>query len=192
MIDFTITLEGTGGLLMHSSRLANPLDPAAKAIKKVSGKRNKTDEDHEEMARLEHAGSMYHDLDIGPYIPGENIARALLDGGKLSKRGVKITRGVFISSDLNPLSYDGPRDVDGLWKDSRFRHMASVKVGMSRVMRCRPLFQQWAVQANGILDPSVLELEELADIATTAGQMIGLGDWRPRYGRFTATVERAA
>lgn len=190
MIEFSITLHGTAGLLMHSARLSNPLDPAAKALKKVSAKRSKTDDDHEEMARLEHAGGLYHDIDLGPYIPGENIARALVDGAKLSKRGVKVTRGVFISSDINPLSYDGPRDIDGLWKDGRFRHMASVKVGTARVMRCRPFFQNWALEATGILDPSVLELDEIADIATTAGQMIGLGDWRPRYGRFTATVER--
>lgn len=190
MIDFSITIDGTAGLLMHSSRLSNPLDPATKAIKKYTGKRTKTDEDHEMIARLEHAGSLYIDTDIGPYVPGENIARALVDGAKLTKQGIKVTRGVFIATDINPLSYDGPRTIDSLWSDARFRHMASVKIGTSRTMRCRPLFQSWRVQAEGILDPTVLELDDLTTIATNAGQMIGLGDWRPRYGRFTATVER--
>lgn len=190
MINFEIVLQGTGALLMHSSRLSNPLDPAAKALKRVSAKRTKTDEDHLEMARLEHAGGLYHDASFGPFIPGENIARALVDGAKLTKRGVKVTRGVFISSDVNPLSYDGPRDLEGLWEDPNFRHMASVKVGTARVMRCRPTFSNWAVQAQGVLDTEVLELDELADIATTAGQLIGLGDWRPRFGRFEAKVER--
>jgi hypothetical protein len=37
----------------------------------------------------------------------------------------------------------------------------------------------------------VIDLAELVSIAETAGHLIGLGDWRPRFGRFTATVTRA-
>lgn len=191
MIDFTITLTGTAPLLMHNSRLSNPLDTATKALKKYTGKRNKTDDDHEQIARLEFAGGLYMDPDVGPYIPGENIARCLVDGAKLTKQGVKVTRGVFISTDVNPLSYSGPRDESGLW-DSGWRHMASVKVGTARTMRCRPWFPEWRVQAEGVLDPSVLELDDLATIADNAGSLIGLGDWRPRFGRFTAKVRRIA
>ena len=190
MQEFIITLTGTAPLLMHNSRLANPLDPATKALKKVTGKRTKTDEDHEEMARLEHAGSLYFDTDAGPYIPADNIWRALYDGAKKSKRGPKIKEGIFIQSDVNPLVYKGPRTIDGLWNDENFRHFASVKVTTSRVMRCRPVFSTWTTNAYGLLDPSVLDLSELKQIADTSGALIGLGDWRPRYGRFLATVEK--
>lgn len=189
MIDFSITLTGTAPLLMHNSRLANPLDPATKALKRYTAKRNKTDEDHETIARLEHAGGLYLDPDVGPFIPGENISRCLVDGAKLTKQGVKVTRGVFIKTDVNPLSYDGPRTADGLW-EAGYKHMASAKVGMQRIMRCRPVFYDWIVEADGFLDASVLELSDIASIAVNAGQMIGLGDWRPRFGRFTATVEQ--
>lgn len=190
MIDFTITLTGSASLLMHNSRLSNPLDPATKALKKYTGKRNKTDEDHEQIARLEFAGGLYLDPDVGPFIPGENVMRCLVDGAKLTKMGVKVTRGVFIKTDVNPLSYNGPRGEQELW-DAGWRHMASVKVGTSRTMRCRPQFHEWAVQAEGVADPSVLELDDLTTIADNAGSFIGLGDWRPRFGRFTATVEHA-
>jgi hypothetical protein len=188
MIKFRIDIQGTAPLLMHSSRLSNPLDPATKALKKVTGKRSKTDEDHAEASRLEHAGGLYIDADLGPFVPAENISRSLVDGAKLSKRGVKVTRGLFIETDVNALVYRGPRDVEGLWKDENFRHMASVKVGTSRVMRCRPHFKDWQVSADGLLDANILDLDELSDIATTAGQVIGLGDWRPRFGRYTATI----
>lgn len=191
-MEFTITIEGTAPLLMHNARLSNPLDPAAKALKATTSKRTKTDEDHAKVARMEHAGSLYLDPAIGPYVPGENIARCLIDGAKITKSGVKVTRGVFIASDVNPLAYTGPRDVDGLWEDENFRHIASVKVGTSRVMRCRPIFRQWRTQAVGLLDTSVLTLEDLQSIADQAGAMVGLGDWRPRFGRFTATIETGA
>lgn len=190
MINFAITLTGTAPLLMHNSRMSNPLDPATKAKKKYTDKRKKTDDDYETIARLEFAGGLYLDPDVGPYIPGENIARCLVDGGKLTKMGIKVTRGVFIATDVNPLSFNGPRDEQGLW-DAGWRHMASVKQGTNRVMRCRPWFPEWKVQAEGVLDPAVLEFEDLATIADNAGSLIGLGDWRPRFGRFTAAVTPA-
>lgn len=191
-MDFTITFTGTGALLMHNARLSNPLDPAAKAIKKVSGKRNKTDDDHAEMARLEFLGSLYHDTDAGPYIPGDNIWRCLYDAAKKSKRGPKVKEGVLITTDVNPLGgYPSrERDADKLWADENFRHFASAKVGQVRVTRCRPIFRTWKVAAEGILDPNVLDFVELEQIAETAGLLIGLGDWRPKFGRFSAEVAK--
>lgn len=187
---FRMSLTGTKPLLMHNARLSNPLDEVAKAMKRVTAKRTKTDEDHEELARLEHMGSLYMDPDIGPYIPGQNFERCLVDAARITKSGKKIERGVFVDTDVNPLGYTGPRDIDGLWKDENFRHAASVKVGTNRVTRTRPQFREWQVEAEGEFDSTVINLTELAEIATTAGLMIGLGDWRPRYGRFVATVEK--
>ena len=191
-MDFRITLEGTGALLMHNARLSNPLDPAAKAIKKVSGKRNKTEDDHAEMAHLEFIGSLYYDPDAGPFVPGDNIWRALYDGAKKSKRGVKVKEGLLITTDVNPLAgYGGPgrrwtRLVGG-------RELPALRVSEGRevrVTRCRPMFRTWKVEADGMLDTNVLDFAELEQIAETAGLLMGLGDWRPRFGRYTATVKR--
>lgn len=190
MIDFRITLTSAAPLLMHSSRLANPLDPATKALKKVTGKQKKTDDDHEEIARLEHAASLYWDDDAGPYLPSDNIWRCLYDAAKKSKMGPRIKEGIVFPEEVNPISYTGPRTIDGLWKDGNHRLVVSAKVGMQRVMRCRPMFREWKADAEGILDPNVLDLADLITIADTAGVVIGIGDWRPRYGRFTATVEK--
>ncbi len=188
-MDFTITMTGFRPLLMHSARLANPLDKTVKAMKAISQKRTKTDDDHIELARLEFAGSMYIHEQYGPFIPGENIERCLVDGGKLSKKGTALTRGLFIKTDFNPLIYKGPRTVAELWEDENFRHVASVKVQQNRVMRTRPHFRDWEVVAEGVLDPTVMDPAELGAIAETAGNMIGLGDYRPRFGRFSVNLE---
>jgi len=190
MAHFRLTCTGTTPLLMHNPRLSNPLDEITRAIKRISGKRVKTEEDHEEIARLEHAGSLYLDPDVGPYLPGQNFEKCLVEGARITKAGKKIERGVFVETDVNPVSYDGPRDKDGLWKDQNFRHTASVKVQMNRVTRTRPQFRTWIAEAEGMFDPAVISLDELREVAETAGTMIGLGDWRPRFGRFTAEVER--
>jgi hypothetical protein len=192
MARFRMSCTGTHSLLMHNARLSNPLDDIAKSMKRVTSKRIKTDEDHEELARLEHMGSLYFDPEVGPYVPGQNFERCLVDAARITKSGKKIERGVFVETDVNPLSYDGPRDIEGLWRDQNFRHAASVKVGTSRVTRTRPQFRGWMVEAEGTYDPAVLNLVELREIATTAGLMIGLGDWRPRFGRFSCTVDKVA
>lgn len=190
MARFRITCTGTTPLLMHNARLSNPLDEVAKAMKRISSKRTKTEEDHEELARLEHMGGLYFDSDAGPYLPGQNFERCLVDAARITKSGKKIERGVFVETNVNPVAYRGPRTIEGLWKDDNFRHSASVKIGTNRVTRTRPQFRDWTVDAEGVYDPAVINLEELAEIAGTAGRMIGLGDWRPRFGRFETTVEK--
>jgi len=185
-----ITLTGTAPLLVHNIRLANPLDPIAKAMKAVSSKRTKTDDDYEELARLEFVGGLYLDEAVGPYLPGQNIERSLTDGARITKAGKKVERGLFVTDDVVPLLYKGPRTAEDLWADENFRSVLAVKVGTSRVMRTRPMFRDWAVEADAELDPTVLSLDELGPIAETAGSMTGLGDYRPRYGRFVSKVEK--
>lgn len=188
-MEFMLTITGTAALLMHNSQLVDPLNPLVKELKTFSSKKKKTDDDHLEMARLEHRASLYLDPDIGPYVPGENIQRCLVDAARITRDGVKVTRGVFISSDVNPLSFKGPRDAVGLWEDSNFQLRSAAKVQMNRVMRTRPIFREWRTEATGILDTSILDLADLKNIARTAGLLIGLGDWRPRYGRFTTDLQ---
>ena len=188
----TITLVGTAPLLMHGNGLADPISDDAKRMKRISGKRVKTDEDHIAMRRIEFESSLYLDPEVGPYLPGANIAKALLNAAKIRRQGPKIERGLILVSPVNPLRYDGPRDVSGLWNMPKFRHVAPAKLnGRVTVMRCRPVFAEWSCTATALINPSVLSVEELAEIASDAGQMIGVGDWRPWHGRFTATVKAA-
>lgn len=186
-MDFEITLTGVRPLLMHSARLSNPLDPMAQAMRKVHSKKQKTDDDYRELAYREWLGSVYADAD-GPYVPGENIERMLVDSAKLTRDGQNIKRGVLVQTDYCTLNYVGPRDVETLARDENYRLMASVKVGMSRVMRCRPMFRSWQLTASGYLDESILSPDDFRAIVERAGRLVGLGDWRPRYGRFDAEV----
>ena len=205
-MDFTITLTGTAPVIMNNARLANPLDPAAKALKVATGKRNKTDQDHETIFRLGHRGSMYFDSDLGPYLPGDNLWKSLQEGAKKHRLGQKVTEGVIILTDVNPLAYGtfdkegklvkpGPREVEKLWADTNYRFMAARVTGSGsrrvRVPFCRPIFRQWIASAEGTLDEAIIDLAELRLIAETAGTRVGVCDWRPRYGRFTAVIEAA-
>lgn len=187
-MEFVLHLTGDTPLLMHNAQLADPLNPYTQRLAEVTKKRPKTLDDHAEIAQREWDGGIYYDPSAGAYLPGANINRALLDAARLRRLGKSIERGLLITTDVNPLEYDGPRDLEKLREDVNHRHMASVKVGTSRTMRCRPIFRTWSVECSGWLDEEVLNPTDLRVIVEQAGRLIGLGDWRPRFGRFSANV----
>lgn len=190
MAGFTIDIQGETPLLMHSARLSDPLDPATRALAKVTSKQKKTEDDHTEAARLEHVGGLYIAEHFGPFIPGQNIEACLFRAASKYKLMSALKTALLIKEEVNPLIYKGPRDVDGLWNNKTFVHRTSAKVGQSRVIRTRPHFPPpWSVEGIvGDLDTEIIDPDKFTQIVSTAGQVIGLGDWRPRFGRFTATV----
>lgn len=191
MAEFTLSISSESAMLMHSARLADPLDPATKALAKVTGKRTKTEDDHHEAARLEHLGSLYFDDTFGPYIPGANMEACLFRGASRFKLMSALKTALLIPEEVNPVEYRGPRDTAGLWADKTFVHRASVKVGQSRVIRTRPVFPVWSAEFTGTLDTEVIDPDQFEQIVSAAGSLVGLGDWRPRFGRFAGEVKWA-
>ena len=61
-----------------------------------------------------------------------------------------------------------------------------VTVSSSKVLRVRPRIEGWTAKLNiMVLDPSLLPLDILDEIVEFAGAFLGLGDYRPDYGRFS-------
>jgi hypothetical protein len=187
-----LTAAGTRPLLLHNVRLASPLNAYAKRLKALNSKRVKTDEDRLEIARVEWEGSLYHEEELGPYVPGPNLFASLIGGARLLKAGRKIERGVSVADLYLPLLYRGPRDVVGLWGDgeSEYVDVRTVVVARAKVDRCRPVFRDWRFEAEILLDPSVIEVDEFVTVCRNAGQFEGIGDYRRMYGRFDAEVQR--
>ena len=55
---------------------------------------------------------------------------------------------------------------------------------MARIMRTRPIFNDWSAVIHLDFEDSILNESDVVDFATKAGAVVGVGDWRPRYGRF--------
>jgi hypothetical protein len=179
-----VTIEGAVPLLMHNPRLANPLDPYAMELKKLTAKRQKTEDDHIAIARVEFLGSLYYERGTGVYLPGENIEACIRDGAKIKKRGVKVKRGVMCQEFRVPLTYDGPKTPEQLWDLPEFRDIRSAKTQQARVMRCRPIFREWRVSFTLTYQPDIIDPDEVRQSLHDAGEQACLGDYRPRYGKF--------
>ena len=52
-------------------------------------------------------------------------------------------------------------------------------------MRTRPRFHQWSIVTTVSYRPSAIDRSTLLEIARFAGAMVGVGDFRPRFGRFS-------
>jgi len=60
-----------------------------------------------------------------------------------------------------------------------------VGIQKSRILRRRPWLKSWLLEFEiSVLDEELLPREVLNSILVTAGQTIGIGDYRPRFGRF--------
>lgn len=187
-MEMTINLKGQApGLLMHNAQyLTDPLSKQTKAMKQISGKKKKTDDDHIAMARIEFDASFYYAEGIGPYIPGINVERTFFKAGVITRQGTAVQRAVIVPEEYLPLLYKGPRTIDELWEAEAYDRRP-VKVGQSTVIRTRPKFEDWELEVPVLLDESILNADDFIEIVHRAGRMIGLCDYRPRFGRFEAT-----
>lgn len=185
--------SGAGSMLMHSDRGVNPLDPLTIELKKLTATRKKTEEIHGQVMRLEWELGMYFDAELGPYIPTTNLRNVIVEGAKFAKLGATVKRAVHVVDEFTRLDYEGPRDIETMWKAGSFRDVRSVVVGTSRVMRCRPVFRRWSVTFPLMFDAEVIERAALVSAAEQGGSLIGLGDFRPAnggpFGRFTVTTK---
>ena len=194
----TYRITGKAPLILHNARLSDPLNRYTKLVSEISSKRKKTEDDLIEMARREFLGSLYTaDRDDethagAPVIPGANLERMFIDAAKKFKMGPKAKAGLFVHDD-DPIliEYEGPKSAEGMWaKGSEFALRASCKVGMSRVIRTRPRFHSWALTFTVTYDRQMLDESDLHRFMDTASDMIGLGDWRPKHGRFSWEVAK--
>lgn len=184
MEQLTIRVTGTHALLMHADTLANPLSAITKAHKELTSKRKKTDDDHEEIARSEFLAGAYWDKDVGFHIPGQNFDATFLAGAKLSKLGTHWKRGALVLEDRVKLKHEGPATPEELWHAKQFVDCRGVKVGAAKIMRYRPMFHRWSADLTVVINTEVLDINEAKKAISDAGALIGVCEYRPRFGRF--------
>ena len=198
-----ITIEGLSPIIMHNGQTADPLNQFSRVMKKLSGKRNKTEEDLEEMSTVEWWAGLYltepaeideNNTVTAPPMSRVTVGAHLLDsmireGARKSKLGKQASAGCIVTGN-GKFSYDGPANVNDLAGKPKYAFRVPVKVSTSKVMRTRPIFPVWSCVIDVELDETVIELDQIKTACEMAGKLVGIGDWRPGaprggyYGRF--------
>ena len=125
-------------------------------------------------------------------IPGEylrmsvvNAARYMQDPRSPRKSAMDLVKAAVISlTELAPVRADGKPVMDWAYIDQR-----RVMVQRAGVTRQRPALEVgWqATFQLQVQTPEYLPPERLSSLVSDAGRLIGLGDFRPSYGRFSVT-----
>jgi len=180
----SVSIVGVSPLLLHNGQTADPTNKFARQMKEISGKRKKTDEDYAEMSRIEWHAGLYVNGEQKIIMPSTCIEACVYDGAKKSKLGKAFKSAVFVDSDAVldiGKKYDKASD---LWADDQYRDVRGVRIGTSRVMRTRPIFYKWSMEFVLAFDDEQVNESDVSRAIEDAGSKVGLGDFRPRYGRF--------
>ena len=177
-------LTSNAPLIMHNGQTADPTNKWAKLMKQISSKRIKTDADYEEMARIEFFAGLYLNEE-GPIIPAHVVDALIVNAAKKSREGPSAKSGCFCLEHAK-LEYDGPRTANDLWANEDFRFSALVRVQSARVARMRPIFKEWSTIITLHVEDTLVNPARVDEWLDAAGTQVGLCDWRPQYGRFTA------
>lgn len=187
-----VVAKSTRPLLMHNGQLARPHGKFSAAIKAISGKKNKTEADHAEMARIEWRGG-WHSIptldpfgpipaDAQPSLPLEAV-ESMLAGAATNniKGGKKLVQAAIVCTDVAVTIGDGLlqsiAEMEGV---EEYMDQRMARVQASRVLRTRPRLERWGVRyVLSVTDR--ISFDQVEMLAGKAGD-IGLGDWRPRYG----------
>ena len=186
------------GTIMHSTRGMIDSDKRVIALRQLVKRTTaskRTEAETNRIAQLETELSIYWD-DGQPILPAANIRAAIEKGARTLKDGPRVRRGLTVDSvAFHSDDYPAGASIAEIVEATRF--VSPVKVGRSTVMRTRALFKSWRA------DITIKAMDDMVDAAalkrwfTIAGNMIGIGDWRPdcsgSHGKFdVVSVERVS
>lgn len=181
----TYKIVGKTRILLHSAELADPLADCAKQVKELTDRKKRTPDEDSELARREWFGSLYLDEEGRVVIPAQNIERMIRDAAARTRNGKNVQAGLQATDDFFPLDFPGKGlTAKQLWESGKYTDRSSVKVNKGRSIRTRPCFRDWSLTFTVMYDPGILSASQLDGFVAEAGRIIGLGDWRPRNGRF--------
>ncbi len=125
-------------------------------------------------------------------IPGFNLARCLMEGGRWHKQGKKqvtTQKSSLVPAAMRILEDEIPIESDQTW-DIDTRPIRNPTTG-GRILRSRPRFRTWKLQFTIRLNEERISESLIRKIIDDAGQCIGLGDFRPDckgpFGTFKVT-----
>jgi len=182
-----IEVKGLTPLLLHNGQTTDTLNPYSKRLKEVTGLRKKTDADQMEIARIEWEASLYTDEKEQVVVPGVNIESMIISAAKKIKQGVT-AKASILSDGMWPLLIGGKAvKVSKILNDPAYIDKRRVVISRAAVMRTRPIFRDWDLTFSLSYDPDSVNEKDVIKMVDIAGSQIGLGDFRPKFGRFAVT-----
>jgi len=184
---YEIEIEGLSSMLHHGGQAIGMDDDSGR---KKGGAAIKGDPD-------EWRKTIYFDEDAGVFLPSINVESCLIEASKNFKVTGRATAtkyfksSVSITEEMLPFYVNG-KIIKDLEQVDRGEGGASVfKMGVKnpatrmRNTRYRARFDKWSSKFRVlVLADDYIPMNRLKEVIEYAGMYVGLGDFRPRFGRF--------
>jgi hypothetical protein len=168
---------------MHKFSTQASADLTTIVKKKKSGPPNPAEEAEQGAYRLDPGDGKKGQL----CLPGEHFFQSMVaaaSGFQVQGQGKKtykdpVKGNVFIEPEYIGLTDRVGRAIYDYNIDSR-----PARIKNARINRNRPLIQEWMAEFDLITDEEIVPGAVINSILISAGQTKGVGDYRPRFGRF--------
>lgn len=198
--EIQVEIEGVASLMLNNIRKANPTDLITKEIKKLTSKRTKTDADFVLIRNLEWLGALYttkdgdfdivgSELELSDFgnvcINGDMIEACLIGGAKKNKLGIQFKAGMLVDG-IYELDFPNKKPVRELYGNPEFVDTRSAKLqGKTTIFVTRAIFPQWSLKFTMNYLPDLLNLSQIETALEASGSVVGIGTYRPKFGRFS-------
>lgn len=181
-------IEGIQPLMLNNPQTVNPFNEYTIALKPLSAKRKKTEDDYMELYRLQFVSSLY--IKGGVYIiPGDHFLRSICTAAKEQKLGKKFEQSLYVVDDCVLDFPEKNLTPDELYKErSHVDIRDTVIQGRSRIPSCRAIFSKWNTTIEFWYDETQLDERDIVAIFDIAGRRYGVGTYRKCYGRYETKI----
>ena len=152
------------------------------AVKSLTGKRNKTEQDFEKLSKLDFYSSLYLNDKGQVIIPSECQEAGILAQAKENKLGTLVKRAVSVPDD-SILQFPDMKKKMETWYP-KYAYETMVRVSQAKTPNTRAIFNVWSFDTVIEYVPKSIDKQQLLDILAL-GQMYGFLARRPKFGRYT-------
>lgn len=173
-----VAIEGTADLLLHAWN-CEAIEEKSAAKKGSAAKKS---DNLESYVRRDDHGVIC--------LPSEYLRMGIVNAAKFRqdprsprKSAMDLYKAALVS--LRPLSpiTTVTGELPKIWD---YEHRCRVQIQRNGITRCRPAFKEgWRVEVPLLVNlPEYVSPRDLNEVIAAAGRLIGVGDFRPSYGRF--------
>ena len=197
---------GTRPLILSNPQTVDATNPYAIEARRIGtalkAARKKQDEDKllelsEEQRRNDFEASSYFgelsEGGVGFYLPDTVILAALKGGAKTLKKGKDIDRAVLLTkTEVLIKTNKHFKSMDEAYADRFYRIEGPCRVPPKTgalIWKARAMMPTgWSVEFDVEYEESLIATKTLVEISAVTGRIVGVGGWRPKFGRFESEV----
>ena len=180
-------------------QISNPYSIRSRELNREMKKARKAEKEavmielEQELMKNDWESSAYWDDEkTSFFLPDTVLLAAIRDGATASKQGKDVDRAVIVTETQAYISTKKFKSLDDAFTDPAFRLSGPCKIPPKKgslIWKCRCMIPTgWTITFGLEFDEKIFPGQSMTAVQETTGARSGVGGWRPKFGRFVATL----